>query len=153
MEALMKMTLSQLIGGATGLLLILSTLIEVTPIKWNPISSFLGWIGKKTNKELMGEFASLNKRVDSLEQQVDDIQSKGSERNAVACRVRILRFGDEIRRKVRHSQDSFDQILSDMDEYDNYCLHHAEFKNNKTVMTQQMIREEYARCVAENGFL
>lgn len=101
----------------------------------------------------MGEFASLNKRVDSLEQQVDDIQSKSSERNAVACRVRILRFGDEIRRKVRHSQDSFDQILSDMDEYDNYCLHHAEFKNNKTVMTQQMIREEYARCVAENGFL
>lgn len=153
MEALLNISIGQLIGGATGVLLILSTLIEVTPIKWNPISSLLGWVGKKTNSELMGRVDALGGKVAKLEDKVKGLEDSNDERNAILCRVRILRFGDELRRGIRHSQDSFDQVLSDMDVYDDYCDKHPGFKNNKTVVTQAKIREEYSRCIDENDFL
>ena len=95
----------------------------------------------------------MDKKVSMLESNVTNLKEENGERNAVLCRVRILRFGDEVRRKERHSQDSFDQVLSDMDEYDDYCDKHPGFKNNKTIVTQAKIREEYARCIEENDFL
>lgn len=153
METLMALSLGQIFGGITGLIVILSVFVEITPIKINPVSKFLAWVGKKTNQELMDSVTTLDTRVSSLEGDVGKIQSENDERNAILCRVRILRFGDEIRRGLKHSQDSFDQVFSDMDEYDDYCRLHEDFKNNKTVVTQVKIREEYARCLAENNFL
>ena len=137
----------------TGLIVILSAFVEIAPIKINPVSKFLAWVGKKTNQELMDSVVALDTRVSSLEGNVGKMQSENDERNAILCRVRILRFGDEIRRNIKHSQDSFDQVMSDMDEYDKYCHFHKGFKNNKTVVTQARIRDEYARCLAENDFL
>lgn len=153
METLMNLSLGQIFGGVAGLVVVLSVFVEITPIKVNPVSTFLAWLGKKTNKELMESVTALDTRVSSLEGNVGKIKSENDERNAVLCRVRILHFGDEIRRNIKHSQDSFDQVMSDMDEYDEYCRFHKDFKNNKTVVTQEKIREEYARCLEENDFL
>ena len=153
METLMNLTVGQIFGGITGLVVILSIFVEITPIKINPISSFLAWVGKKTNTELTDRVEALDKKVSKLETKVTNLEDSNDERNAVLCRVRILRFGDEIRRGQTHSQDSWDQVFSDMDDYEAYCQSHPLFKNNKTVVTQGKIREEYSRCVDENDFL
>lgn len=78
---------------------------------------------------------------------------RGDERNAISCRVRILQFGDEVRRGMCHSKENFDQILSDIDEYERYCEAHPEFKNNKTVATKEKIIKVYSERMDNNDFL
>lgn len=142
METILNMSLSQIFGGIAGIIVILSVFIEITPFKVNPVSSFLGWIGKRTNKELLDKFDSIEKKVDKLEESA-----------VINCRVRILQFGDEIRRGVRHSQESFNQVLSDIDDYDRYCDDHPDFKNNKTIAAKQRVLDVYDSCLSNNDFL
>lgn len=146
MEQLTSMTLAEIFGGVAGVVVFISIFIEITPIKINPVSRFLRWIGKKVNVELMD-------KVDSLEKKVNDIESVNDERNALGCRVRILSFGDEVRRGIPHSEERYDQILSDIDEYERYCETHKDFKNNKTVATKAKILSVYNDRLDADDFL
>lgn len=146
MKTLMNLTIAEIIGGITGIIIVLSVFIEITPIKVNPLSHFLKWLGKKLNGEIINRF-------DTLEKKVNNIENASDERNAISCRVRILQFGDEVRRGMRHSQENFDQILSDIDDYERYCDAHPDFKNNKTVATKEKILKVYSERMDENDFL
>lgn len=153
METLLNLTFAQAFGGIAGIAVLLSIFIEITPIKINPVSAFLSWIGKKANKEISEKFDKLDKKVNTLEMQLGSLRSQKNERDAINCRIRILQFGDEIRRGMKHSEENFNQILSDIDEYERYCEEHKDFKNNKTVQTKKRILDVYSRCVDENDFL
>ena len=142
MEAILSLTIGQLIGRIAGGLAVLSIFIEITPVKINPISHILRWIGKQTNKELMDKMNTLEKKVGALEKS-----------DAIDCRVRILTFADEIRRGVKHSKETFDQTLSDIDAYERYCGEHPEFLNNRTVAAKAKILEVYSECIDKNDFL
>lgn len=146
MEQLINLTLTEIFGSIAGIAIVISIFIEITPIKVNPISRFLKWIGKKINGEMINRFDTLEKKVNSME-------NANNERNAINCRIRILQFGDEIRRGTKHSKESFDQILSDIDNYDRYCDTHKDFKNNKTVATQAKILKTYSARLDNNDFL
>jgi len=139
---IMDLPLGELFGGGVGLLTLLLACIEISPIKISP----LAWIGRRMNKELV-------KKVDDLNDKVVQIEDTVNEQNAITCRVRILRFGDEIIHGDKHSKDSFDQVLEDIDTYEAYCLAHPEFKNNKTVITSKKIKDVYADCIDKNSFL
>ncbi len=146
METLMNLTIAEIFGGAAGVVILLSIFIEITPIKLNPVSSFLRWLGEKINKDVI-------ERVDVLEKKMDSIESSNSKRDAVNCRVRILRYADEMRVGIRHSKESFDQILDDIDSYKRYCENHADFKNSKAVAATEIILSTYAECMDKNDFL
>jgi hypothetical protein len=146
METLGNMTLYQLFRDAAGVLVVASVFIEITPIKINPVSTFLKWLGKKINADLV-------ERINKLERQVETFEQKGEERNIISIRARILRFGDEVRHKTRHSKEHFDQILSDIDDYEKYCDAHKDFKNNRTTATTAKILEVYKECVDQDDFL
>ena len=87
-------------------------------------------------KEIMQAIADLEKKVDLLD-------AKGEKREAVNKRVRILRFEDELQEDRRHSKDSFDQVMSDITDYNQYCEKHPEFRNNQTVATVAHITKVY----------
>lgn len=147
------MTVGQLIGGLAGLIALISIFIEITPIKVNPISHILSWIGKRTTKDVMDQFSVVEKKVQDLSDQFDEMSYLMGERNAIACRVRILQFGDECRRNRQHSKEMFDQVLEDIDVYEKFCADHEEFRNNKTVLTTERIKEAYQKCLKDNTFL
>lgn len=148
------MTVGQLIGRLAGLIALISIFIEVTPkIKINPISCILSWVGKRTTKEVMDQFNVLEGKVQDLSDQFDAMSNLMGEDNAIACRVRILQFGDECRRNRQHSKEMFDQVLEDIDVYEHYCAAHEDFKNNKTVLTTERIKEAYAKCLKDDTFL
>lgn len=142
MEAFMNLTLSQIVGGIAGIIAVLSIFIEITPVKINPISHLLRWVGKQMNKELLDKVNALDTKVCALEKS-----------DVIDCRVRILQFADEIRRGVKHSKESFDQVLSDIDTYERYCAGHPDFMNNKTVAAKAKILEVYSECIDGNDFL
>lgn len=146
----MGLTVGQIVGWITAGLAVLSVIIEFNKkIKFNPLSTALKWIGKRTNGELEEKIDNMEKKMDSLEGSVADLERN----DIIDCRREILQFADELRRGVKHSQETFDQILSDIDAYDRYCVAHKDFQNNKTLAAKKKILEVYDKRLDDNDFL
>lgn len=90
---------------------------------------------KNLTKEIMN-------RIDSLENKID-------EGNAILARTHILRFSDELRNNITHSNEYFKQQIMDCDTYDKYCEAHPEFKNGLTEISSQYIKDTYKRLLEE----
>ena len=160
MAKIAEMTIGQIVGGSVGIIAILSVFVEFAPIKLNPLSAILKWVGDRTNKGIMlkvGELEENQKKLERNQKELENNQKKLDEkldeREAVNARIRILRFSDELRRNVKHSQESFGQVISDLDYYERYCLEHPKFKNNKTMAAKSRIMLAYDGCMEQNDFL
>lgn len=89
-----------------------------------------------------------NKR--GMEKQISRLDAKFDEHQAILARTHILRFADELRNGVRHSEDYFRQQLLDCDTYDRYCNEHPNFANGLTKMSSEYIRTEYKQQFLTN---
>jgi len=138
-------------GGAV--LLVLMTLVQITPIKISPWSRIAKWLGSTINTDVLKEIESVKKDLKTAQDKIDEVEEKLGEAKAVSSRTRILHFGDEVTHGVRHSKDHFRQILQDITDYDNYCSTHPFFKNNMTKITSERIIEIYKKTEAEDDFL
>lgn len=107
---------------------------------------------KDKNSEVLTAIGNVDKRIDGLEQKIDDVDMKSDERFAVSTRVRILRFEDEMQEGKRHSKDSWDQVISDCDFYNTYCETHPKFKNGQTEATVRHIRHGYDARLEKGDF-
>ena len=123
-----------------------ATIIEVSPIKFNPWSALAKAIGRAINSEVLSE-------VNKMKTEVSSIKDELAEQRAINSRVRILRFGDELLHDVKHSKEHFDQILKDITDYENYCETHPKFENDMTVLTTERIKEVYSDCWKNHTFL
>jgi hypothetical protein len=47
----------------------------------------------------------------------------------------------------------FDDILSDISDYDRYCRMHPDFVNQKAVFAEQNVGKAYKKCMEDNDFL
>lgn len=133
-------------GGGCGILIVLLSLIQISPIKWNPWSSILKKIGKMMNEDL-------STKVTKLEEGLTTLQKSCDEKAMNDCRTRILRFNDEILHKQRHSKEHFDQIITDISDYESYCTKHPDFKNNIAKLAIKNVEATYTKCLNENSFL
>lgn len=145
-ETISTVSVGQVLAGGAGVIALVSVFIEITPVKINPVSKFLAWLGRKINGEVIS-------KVDKLEDQITTMQKVNDEQEAINCRYRILRFGDEVKHGTRHSQEHFEQILADIDAYEIFCKDHKDFKNNKTRVTTERILDVYRECVETDDFL
>lgn len=134
-------------GEITLVVVAVLSLIQITPIRIDPWSALLRWIGRKITGEL-------SEKIDALADKVDKLEAKEDERDIVNKRVRILRFEDELQRGQEHSKDSFDQVLSDITDYEKYCEpgRHPEFRNNQTEETVKHIKKVYAERLNKHDF-
>ena len=126
------MSMKEFVETGGSVLLIALTLVQVAHIRINPWSAIARAIGKALN-------ADLNEKMEANE--------------AKTARYRILRFDDEIRHKIRHSKEHFDQIIEDVDTYERYCQDHPRFPNGKAVSATDNVKRTYEKCKAENSFL
>ena len=146
LEAIGEAAAGELTAGIALLFAALATIIQVSPIKWNPWTSLARWIGRAINGEVIQE-------VKDLKQKVEQMDHDAGERRAKDARARVLRFGDELLHDDRHSKEHFDDILQDITEYEKYCDKHREFENDRMKLTAQKIKETYKRCWEEHSFL
>lgn len=161
------MTLQEIIclfkGSVTpwiALLMCLSLLIEITPIKFNPWSWLAQKLGTAFNGAVMKEISSLktemgnvNKEVQGIKKDVADIREEAKEREATSRRARILEFGDEILHDVDYSKEHWDSILMDCSEYEHYCDDHPHYMNNVAKATIKHIKHMYDKHLEEDSFL
>ena len=140
------MTLLEIVTYGGGALVLLLTLVEVTPIKLNP----WGWLGKKIGRAINGEVLE---KVDTLSKDVAKNKADDDEQWASLSRSHILRFGDELLHGVAHSKEHFDQILLDISKYEKYCSDHKDYLNDVAHETIKRIKKTYQKCLEENNFL
>ena len=122
------------------------TLIQIAPIKIDPWSAVLRWI----RKAIIGD---IDTKLDSIARKVHGLEEQAKEDKALQARTHILRFADEVYQQERHSKEYFDDVLSDIDNYEKYCEQHPEFRNNRTTMSAGRIREIYSHLMETHGFL
>lgn len=150
------MTLNEIktiLFSGSGVLLILMTIIQIAPIKFNPWSRIGRCIGRLINGEVLTEVNNVRKEVYNVNQELADHKEKSAQREATLCRTHILRFGDELRHGVPHSKEHYEQILIDIDSYEEYCEKHQDYKNNIAVATIAHIKKMYQKSLEEDSFL
>ena len=138
MDALMTVLVALIGGGMVGFIQFLITRHDSK---------------KDKNNEILIAIRDLDTKIIILEKKVDMVDAKSDERNAVTARIRILRFRDEMLEGKGHTHDSFQQILEDIDAYEEYCSEHPEFRNNQTIATVDHIKRNYAERLEKHDFL
>ena len=100
----------------------------------------------KNNKEM-------NEKVDAVSKQLSAHVRENEDDNARQTRARILNFYDEVCEGKLHSESHFEDILDDIDDYENYTELHKEFKNSRGKAAMQYIRDTYHKVKEKGGFL
>ena len=68
-------------------------------------------------------------------------------------RSRILRFGDEVRRGVLHTEEHWIDILLDVDRYEDYCETHPTYENNRATASIKYLKGVFDGRLEKNDFL
>ena len=124
------MSLNEILGkvGAgyiTAGIVVLLSLIQISPLKLNPWDKLLGWVGKKVN-------GNAEKRMEKLEKQLREMWINNH-------RQSILTFARECRAEIAHSSDEWTNVLNVAEEYEKYV---TENKVTNGIITQDT---EYIR--------
>lgn len=133
-------------AGVVSLAIILAGMIKIPPIQLN----FWEWLGRLVGRTINGEVLE---KVNDLSREVNALKQEEEVERVRQARQRILRFNDEILYEQRHSKEHFDEILEDIDLYEDYCRSHEEYENNKAILAIATIREIYKNCLKEHDFL
>ena len=129
------------------------TLVErFAPKDKKPWTAILTFVGKILTKEFAESQKALMDKVEVLSLKIEKVAESVEETRAIAARVRILSFGDELLEGRLHSKDTYDQTLLDIDNYEKYCKSHKNFKNNVTEETVALIKERYRIRLRKNDF-
>ena len=103
-------------------------------------------------------FNILDRKKDKQDQIISEINEMKSElykhieddekHRADMSRARILRFSDELRRGISHSEESFNNILEDIDNYISYCTQHEDvYINSKANAAIRNIKTTHDKCI------
>ena len=127
------------------LVIFLSLFVEITPIKWSPISSLFNWIGKKITAET-------SKRLDSIQKDLDEQRTMIETNEKDRIRWEVLDFANSCRNGKRHTKDEFQHIITLNDKY-KVLLEKTNDKNGVFDSEYNYIKDLYAERQQRNDFL
>lgn len=103
--------------------------------------------------ELKSDIRESNEDIEAVKQSLARHIKEDEDSKNRQARIRILRFYDEICEGKRHSENHFEDIIEDIDDYESYCQSHPDFKNNRGKTACEHIKDVYQKVKAEKGFL
>ena len=105
-EILKNIASGDMAGWVLAVLVILLSLIQISPLKLNPWDGIFGWFGRKIN-------GSTEKRLAEVEKQISNMWVNDH-------RQKILTFARECRSDIPHSSDEWSNVLNVAEEYERY---------------------------------
>lgn len=120
------------------IILALSVFIQITPIKFNPWSALLKWVGKL----LTGD---IREKLDEITKEVRD-----NEKDRI--RWEILDFANSCHNKRRHTRDEFRHIDKLNKKYAD-LLKETNDTNGEFEVEYKYIQDLYAERIRKNDFL
>ena len=128
-------TTGEAAGWALMLLILLLSLIQISPLKLNPWDRLFAWIGEKVNG--------------ALEAQVTDLQKQVTDMWVNDRRISILTFAREAKSGVVHSPDEWTNVLNQAEEYENFVKVHG-VTNGIITQETEFIRNLYQELSREH---
>lgn len=128
-----------------AILLALSALIQITPIKINPWSAIFRWIGDKANHELKEKINNIDGKVDELSK-----QRKEDEKDRI--RWEILDFANSCRNGRKHTKDEYLHIIELNTKYKK-LLKETDDENGVFEVEYGYIQKLYKERQEKNDFL
>lgn len=127
------------------ILLVLSFFIQIAPIKINPWSSLIKWIGKTLT-------FNLNQKLKTLEVSLGTLSASIDENEKDRIRWEILDFANSCREGRKHTKDQFQHIITLNDKYSN-LLKKTGDKNGVFDAEYDYIQSIYKERQQKNDFV
>lgn len=130
--------------------------IEITPIKINPISMLLNWIGERLthdiNKKLEEYKNDTNSQLEQIKKEQEEIKLQNAIDEVDKIRTEVLQFGRSCRNHEKHTQSQFKQIFSLYKKYTGLVELYS-IENGMLEMEYEYIKKIYSKCQMENSFI
>lgn len=146
------MTLKEILLGGGGGLLVLLTLIQISPIKIDPWSSLARAIGRALNKDVLDRLSTLEDEQREIKAEVSAQKELSDKREADGWRADILRFNMELVKHTKHTREDYIEILDIIDKYEKYCEAHKDYENNRAVHAVANIERCYDDRLKNDDF-
>ncbi len=147
------------IAAGGGVVAVLMTLIQISPIQinpWSAIGSFfkmvMSFIGNAINGPVLRKMDEMEQKIDDIEKHFEAHEKSSKKDKADDKRASILHFNRELIRDLPHTMEDFIEVLSYIDFYENYCKEHPEYENNRAVMAIQNIERAYREHLEKHDF-
>ena len=131
---------------------ILCTIIQVAPIKINPWDFLLGWIGERFNSGINKQINEVNERVNNLEETIDKHIEKCDIDDWKKKRNYIIKFVNEGVNGARHTKESFENVITLCDEYEEYVKQNPNVHNGVINDSIYAIRTKYQEHLIKADF-
>ena len=145
-------TLKENAPTAALILLILSFIIEITPIKINPWTKILKSISKIVTKDACGKFDGLIIKMDKLENKFDKMEREQIENEKDRIRWEVLDFANSCRNGRKHTRDEFQHIVALNTKYKG-LLKQTDDENGVFEDEYNYIHDIYDELKKDNNFL
>ena len=143
--ARIEQILDWLVKNFLQVLVIFSIFIQITPIKWNPITSFAKWLAKIFTK-------GISDQITTMQEDIENIRGDIYENEKDRIRWEVLDFANSCRNGRKHTQEEFRHIATLNDKY-NVLLEKTEDKNGVFEAEYKYINELYQERLKKNDFL
>lgn len=108
---------------------------------------------KNAKKARKDEDNQVMMKLDALGEKLEAHIQEDAAAKADESRSRILRFGDEVRRGVLHTEEHWIDILLDVDRYEDYCETHPTYENNRATVSIKYLKGVFDGRLEKNDFL
>lgn len=144
--------IKQLFENHGTLVVVLLCLVEITPIKINPLSWVFKWIGEKINGELRTEIKSLHDGLLEARDDLNELKGDVEQMKVDAMRWDILTFANACHCGKRHTKEEWNHVISQCQEYEDY-IERKQISNGVIVEETKYLRELYQGIIRDNNFL
>jgi len=128
-------------GFIIALVMLILSCIKLPKYELNIWQLFLKSVNKETNDKL----DNLDKKFFSLQKSFDRHIEEDLKDEMDQKRRNILNFNSEVKRKIGHTEEQYNQIIEDIDAYENFCVTHPNYKNTKAEVSIKNIKEAYSK--------
>ena len=108
--ARIEQILDWLVKNFLQVLIIFSIFIQITPIKWNPLTSLADWLAKIFTKDI-------NESIEDMQEDIKEIRDDMDENEKDRIRWEVLSFANSCRVGRKHTQEEFRHIADLNDKY------------------------------------
>lgn len=127
-------------------------LVQIAPIKINPWSKLLNWIGFQINKDLHEEVTKLDAKICEVENRVGTLNNDVSEDRVQRKRWHILDFTNTCRQGRLHTKEEWDHCLDELEWYETYCENNG-IPNGVITESAKWLRARYSEHMENDDFL
>jgi hypothetical protein len=163
-EILDGVTLRDIIYFIVGFIGVLSVIVEkAKSLPFHPWTHLFQWIGRSLTSDVSKRLDELEKATKAnndaiielekkVEKKFEEKQKDDDEKEAKRLRASIISFADSCRCGNKHTQNHYENVMRDYDDYMAYCNKHG-IPNHYIESEYKYIEELYHERLHKNDFL